>query len=227
MKFTRRYYSLQNKNLSYVYNASQVDKIGRKQARKKLGIANEIVISYCGGVTLAREVHNIVDGFLISAKPNMTLYIVGNSDMDASREINEILEKHAEKSSQVVLVGQVDNSELKNYMEASDLTFALYAGNSLNNRYSSPNKLFDAVALGTAIFASPSPLVRRIINTYRVGALLQDPSPLSISAAIDNFFVTDAQGNFQLANEKEGWECQKEKLIHLFERFYCDGNKVR
>ena len=54
----------------------------------------------------------------------------------------------------------------------------------LNNRFSTPNKLFEYLNAGLAVAASDLPEIRRIVESDDLGALFDPDDPASIAAAL-------------------------------------------
>jgi glycosyltransferase involved in cell wall biosynthesis len=211
IKITKRYYKLNSNNLEYIYNSSQSDTHNKSELKEELNITNKCILSYCGGVSVARKVDIIVEAYFQSKIDDSVLYIVGNTDKDAEIKIKEIIKKYQGENS-VKIIGEVDNTLLKKYMEISDITFAFYNSDSLNNRYCSPNKIFDSIALKTYIIASACPLVKKILKKYGIGETIKNLEVSTLSKELKQYFENKIDKKFDLANKEIGWESQKDKL---------------
>ena len=222
--FTRRFYHLKTTKLGYLYNASSVKRLGKEESRKKINAPKGTIVYYCGGVTLARETDKLVEGFLQANIHDMYLYLVGNIEKEAEIKIKMFIKSFPDVGSRIILTGEVTNSVLKTYMEASDVTFAFYKPDSLNNRYCSPNKLFDAIALRTFIISSPCPLVKKLVGTYNVGITLRNVNPDVIAEVLHNFKSKVQQpGHFNEADSLIGWNVQRQRLEVLVKNFCETG----
>lgn len=216
IKITKRYYKLTSDNLEYIYNSSESINHDKLKLKKELNITDKYILSYCGGVSVARKVDIIVEAYLQSNIDNSILYIVGNTDITAEIKIKEIIHKYQAEDI-VKLIGEVDNGLLKKYMEVSDITFAFYNSDSLNNRYCSPNKIFDSIALKTFIIASACPLVKKILKKYNIGKTIKNLTIEKLSKDIKESFENSYEKKFDLANKEIGWESQKDKLKNIIQ----------
>ena len=214
IKITKRYYKLTSNNLEYIYNSSESNIHDKLKLKEELNIADKYILSYCGGVSVARKVDIIVEAYLQAKINNSVLYIVGNTDTAAEIKIKDIIQKY--KAEDIVkLIGEVDNTLLKKYMELSVVTFAFDNSDSLNNRYCSPNKIFDSIALKTFIIASACPLVEKILKKYNIGKTIKNLTIDQLSKDIKNSFENSYEKKFELANKEIGWESQRSKLKNI------------
>jgi len=80
--------------------------------------------------------------------------------------------------------GHLSGARLYDTIAQMDVAFNLLDANSLNYYYSSANKFFDAVSVGTPIITMNFPEYRKRMNTFEVGILLDALTVEAITEAI-------------------------------------------
>ena len=104
----------------------------------------------------------------------------------------------------------------------SDVGIIPYKPVCLNNRYSTPNKMFEYLSAGVAIAASNLPELRRVITEEDVGALFDPDAPESIADAI-NTLARDPDRVYEMrrravqaAAERHNWSVEAPKLLDVY-----------
>ena len=104
--------------------------------------------------------------------------------------------------------------------EADLAAIMMKAEGSLNNLYSLPNKLFEAIAAGLPVIASDLPEISQIVRTYEIGVLCQAEDPQDIARAIEEALAPDRyatfKANLKRAQEELNWEKESQKLKDLY-----------
>jgi glycosyltransferase involved in cell wall biosynthesis len=121
----------------------------------------------------------------------------------------------------------VDPGELLAWVASADVAAMPNLPVTLNERYSTPNKLFESIAAGTPVVSSDMPERRAIVLGDPDGPLgeLCDPThPSSIAAAIQRILElpADAAANLRDRCLRAGaarlnWERESETLLALFQ----------
>lgn len=148
--------SLVNSKVKLVYLPSGIDETNFMDIDEKrienikegLGIGNKKIISYIGGVALksGHAVDVLIDSFAILRKErkDVRLLIVGGgADLVKMKEYAQ--EKGISKD--VVFVGRIEHSEVKNYISLSDVTVDPVT-NTLASKAKSSIKNVESMALG-------------------------------------------------------------------------------
>jgi glycosyltransferase involved in cell wall biosynthesis len=68
---------------------------------------------------------------------------------------------------------------------AADFGFSLDRGVHGNYWFSLPNKLFDYIHAGIPVVASPMPEVKKVVEDWQIGAVIDDHSPAAITKAVN------------------------------------------
>lgn len=129
----------------------------------------------------------------------------------------------------VHVLDAVPPDELADWLQGVDVAVAPIQGSTLNHRYSSPNKVFEAIAAGTPVAGSDFPEFRRVINDAEYGPLgaLFDPSrPDDIARAVRELLDADPAERAALrrrcrdASERRwNWETESQSLVAMYDRF--------
>jgi glycosyltransferase involved in cell wall biosynthesis len=120
--------------------------------------------------------------------------------------------------------GWVEQQQLLSYLEPAHMGVIPYLGDELlNNRYCTPNKLFEFIEAELPICASDLPELRRIVKGYGLGGVYAMPDPESIAKAIVECRDRHVMGEFtraarRAAREAFSWPQQGAKLLALYDR---------
>ena len=94
---------------------------------------------------------------------------------------------------------------------------------SLNHQYTTPQKLFEAIAVGVPVVASDLPGMSAIVGPLGVGELCDATSPAAIAAAIDRLLsasdeerVATRERILAVAHSRLNWEAQAGTLLGLY-----------
>lgn len=118
----------------------------------------------------------------------------------------------------------VEQEQLLSYVKQAHMGVIPYVGDELlNNRYCTPNKLFEFIEAEIPICASDLPELRRIVKGYRLGGVYAMHDPESIAKAIAECRDRYAMGEFtraaqRAAREAFSWRRQGAKLVALYDR---------
>ena len=143
------------------------------EIRRRYGLENKTVAGFVGtfgqwhGVeVLARSVR-----FVVKDNPSVHFLIVGDGKLRG--EVERILEVDHVTSS-VTLTGSVPHEEIPRYLAASDILLSPHVQNSDGSTFfGSPTKLFEYMAMGKAIIASPVGQISDIIQDGVNGLLMK------------------------------------------------------
>ncbi len=136
---------------------------------------------------------------------------------------------HGRYSGRVHVLDGVPPQELLSWIEGVDVAVVPIQPSTMNHRFSSPNKVFEAIAVGTPVAGSDFPEFRKVVLGEPYGPLgvLFDPtSPPEIAAAIRKLtsMAPDAREALrdrcrQAAARRWNWETESRGLVDLYRRF--------
>ena len=227
MKFLRRFYKVSAEKFDYILNAPRSKKIENilrasstvvhypdiAEYRKR----NLKVISYCGGVQRDRGIEAIISAVAeFNSDTPSVLYIVGGLEQGYGQELIELANECG--LDRIYFTGAVDNENLLKYMSLSDITFALYARDTVNNRLCSPNKIFDAIQCNVSLIASYSPLAKLISSHFSSIFLVKKVAVPDLVTALKALSqsVDGVHKKIEVARSQYSWEQYEPKLLDAF-----------
>ncbi len=149
---------------------------------------------------------------------SVRLFLLGGGRMEG--ELKSLCRR--ERISNTFFGSWVPQRDLLRYVRHADLGIIPYRGDrTLNNRYCTPNKLFEYIEAEVPICASDLPELKRIIRGNRIGEVYAMDTAKSIVEAINDCRERLKRGEFTEANlrsarEKYSWRRQAEKLLSLY-----------
>jgi glycosyltransferase involved in cell wall biosynthesis len=113
--------------------------------------------------------------------------------------------------------------EMMRYTMCCDAGLTLDTDTCLNQRHSLPNKLFDYIAAGIPVIASPLREVSELVRHYGCGVVLDNVSPGSVSDALaklrdDRHYLKELKAKAVIAADDLCWEKEKGAEQELFRR---------
>ena len=120
----------------------------------------------------------------------------------------------------------VPPDELLEWTASADVSLIPTQPGTLNNRLTSPNKLFESLAAGVPVVVSRLPVVERLVADLDVGELVGDPTdPAQLAAAIGRILALSPDDRAALrrrcrraALERYNWEIEGAHLVGLYAR---------
>jgi glycosyltransferase involved in cell wall biosynthesis len=203
---------------SIVRNIPRDQEYANLASRLTLGLPEDkkIVLLQGAGINIQRGAEELVEA--MQYMEGTLLLIVGGGD------VLPLLKELTQKLSlgeKVKFIPKQTPEKLFAYTSLADLGVTLDKDTNINYRFSLPNKLFDYIHARLPILASPLPEIRKIIDTYQIGCLIENHDPRHIADRIiyafqDQDRYNTWKVNLNKAAEDLKWEKEKEVLIRLF-----------
>jgi len=151
----------------------------REQERIKLNIPEEeCVVLYTGQLYPWKGVDVLIEAFQEGMPMSTRLLVVGGG----AGRLEELKVKAGD--APIVFVGQVPHKDIARYLSISDIVVIPNSGKErISSTYTSPLKLFEALAAGKAIVASDLPSLREILSE-ETAVLVPPDSPLALREAL-------------------------------------------
>lgn len=119
----------------------------------------------------------------------------------------------------------VPQSELLGWLSGADVAVIAFTPDSLNQRYATPNRLFESLAAGIPVVVSDFPEMRRVVEEHGVGAVCDPTDPASIAAAVGALLSEPASERAarrarcrQAVEGTFNWERQVQGLLTIYRR---------
>jgi glycosyltransferase involved in cell wall biosynthesis len=189
---------------------------------ERLGLDRDTrVVLYQGGFSRDRGIEQLIEG--LPLYPDGTaLVLLGYGSLQAE------LERRAAEpglAGRLFVVPAVAPTDLLDWVGSADVVAMPIQPSTLNHRLTTPNKLFEAMAVGVPVVASDLPGMAGIVRDTGCGVLCDPTSPAAIAAAIRS--ILDApeperlafrQRSLAAAHGRYSWEAQAKTLIAEFGR---------
>jgi len=213
-----RYHLKYGKNISVVRNISPKWIPTDVKTKSELGIPeNQFVLIFQGaGINIDRGAEEAVEA--MHFLKGVVLLFVGDGDVIPA------LKKQVESlnlTGKVLFFGKRPYHELLNFTLHADLGLTLDKDTNINYRFSLPNKVFDYMHTQTPILASNILEVRKIVEKYDIGQIIETHDPKELAKSIDAIRSNPNQlktwkSNCIIASNAENWENE----TRVLESFY-------
>ena len=95
-----------------------------------------------------------------------------------------------------------------------DVLFATYNPEIANHKYSAPNKLYEAMALGKPIIVCKNTGVDNIVNKYDLGVTI-DYNNVEFIKCLDQLQNKNYKKSVELYNSTYSWDKMKDKILKI------------
>jgi glycosyltransferase involved in cell wall biosynthesis len=210
--FLRRYYKIPADKCVYLYNTRIFSEVVPSKTQVEYA---QLIVSYCGILMPGRGIEEIIKAFA-SFEAGGTLWLVGDCGSELYRTKLQSIVESCGITDRVVFWGKVSHSEILSYMQRSDITFALYERNCVNNRLCSPNKFFDAMASGVKLITGNCYLANFLRNNGALVYTIKNVSVREIVAAFQACCAgVFASGATEKLSSKFDWQNEEIKLLQF------------
>jgi glycosyltransferase involved in cell wall biosynthesis len=123
----------------------------------------------------------------------------------------------------VRFIAKLPFQELQQYTSIADVGVSLDKPLHLNYAYSLPNKLFDYIHAGLPVLVSDLPELRRVVETYNIGAVVSKVEPQEIAASLQQMFDGGSlivwSKNAIHAAQELNWQREQEVVRSVYSAF--------
>ncbi|MCF8359117.1 MAG: glycosyltransferase [Prolixibacteraceae bacterium] len=177
------------------------------------------VIIYQGSVNLGRGIEEAI--MAMHQINHALLVIVGSGDKLSECKDLVYREKLEEK---VLFTGRISFEELSKITPFATIGLSIEKDMGLNYRYALPNKLFDYIQAGVPVLATNLPEVKKVVEGYNVGKIIQEPTPDLIAKGLigmlaDKTAMENWKNNCLEAARKLCWEEEEKKIRDIYQPF--------
>ena len=189
--------------------------------RAALGLpATTAIALYQGNLITERGIEQAMDAIL--EVPGAALVLLGYGSL---REKLASLAGQPPYAGRVFVLPPVPPSELLDWTASSDVMVMAIQPTTLNHRFTTPQKLFEALAAGVPVVASDLPGMADIVKATQAGVVCDPTSPASIAAAIREVLQQPAadlaamrERARRAADETYNWDRQATALFEVYAR---------
>jgi len=176
------------------------------------------IILYQGGLQQGRGLERLVDA---SAQVDNAYFVfIGGGRMEPLLKAQV---KLLQLEDRVHFIPTASLEDLPYYTASADIGVQPIENTCLNHFSTDSNKLFEYVMAGLPVIASNLPEIRKIVNGYDLGVLVEPGNIAELVLALQKL-VSDVElrkkfsENSKVAAEWLSWETQEHKLLALYEQ---------
>lgn len=177
------------------------------------------IVLYQGGLPFGRNLDSLVAAMQYVADETIHLVVLGDGVM--LNLLQEIAVKNG-LTHRVHFHPAVAQDKLLDYTGSADLGIIPYTDNCLNNRYCTPNKLFEFIAAGLPMIATDLPEISRLVAKYQMGLVGDTSSPEQIAMIIHRALIPETLANIKaqmlVARSEVNWQNEGEKFVAIIEK---------
>jgi glycosyltransferase involved in cell wall biosynthesis len=149
-----------------------------------------------------------------------SLLLIIGSGRDIQNIESKVIQLHLEHK--VKMFGKMPFDELRQFTANADLGVSLDKPLHLNYTLSLPNKLFDYIHAGVPVLVSNLPELKRIVDTYHVGMVVEKVEPQIIAEKINHVFAHPEYAAWKMnclqARETLNWQNESKVLHEIYGR---------
>lgn len=214
------YFQEYGKCLNIVRNVPRKAMIKTEYTPTQLGFDPDkhLIILQGAGINIHRGAEEAV--LSMQYIDNAILLIVGGGDIIESLKA---IVQNSDLTQKVIFIPRIPYAELMKYTSAAEIGLTLDKDTNINYRFSLPNKLFDYINAGTPVLSSPLPEIKKIIDQYDVGMLIENHDPKHIASKlqymIENNYKLKLKDNLQRAAVELNWENEEKTLKLVYSKY--------
>ena len=176
------------------------------------------IVLYIGQVMRGRGLRQLFEA--ISLVGDADLVVAGfGPDYERYRTIAAAL-PHADR---IHFAGSVTPADIPEWTRGADVSAMPVQPDTLNHRFNTPTKLYDAIGVGVPVVASKLPGISPIVNETGCGVLCDPTDPVDVARAIREIIEAPEDQRLALrlrclaaARDKYSWQHQVRDLLRVY-----------
>jgi len=199
------------------------EKIKEVDLGKILNFDNHFKIAlYQGGIQIGRGLEQLIDAVPL-LRSDVVVVLLGDGKL---RPILEDRVNTLNLSERVKFSGKIPLDDLLGYTANADVGLQILQNMCFNHYSTDSNKLFEYLSVGVPVVASDFPEIRKVVQKFNVGILIDPHKPENIAEAInrvlsDNEIYSAMKRNTLRAAKVLNWENESKKLLEIY-RSVCE-----
>jgi glycosyltransferase involved in cell wall biosynthesis len=187
---------------------------------RRFGLADDQrIVLYIGQVMRGRGLRQLFEA--ISLIDDAHLVVAGfGPDYERYQTMAAAL-PHAER---IHFAGSVTPAEIPLWTRGADVSAMPVQPDTLNHRFNTPTKLYDAMGVGVPVVASKLPGISPIVNETGCGVLCDPADPADVARAIREVIDAPPEERTALrmrclaaARDRYSWQHQAEELLRVYD----------
>jgi glycosyltransferase involved in cell wall biosynthesis len=167
--------------------------------RKKLNIPQDsLIVSYIGFLEQDRGLFELIE----AVQEDLSVHLI----LGGKGTLESTIKSKTSGHDNITFLGFVSPHLIPLYTAIADVVYYCLHGDFGNNKYSAPNKLFEALAGGRAIITGNVGEIARIVQEEKCGICLPEISPASLLGAFQTLrnqaLLADYKHNALLAGRR-------------------------
>jgi glycosyltransferase involved in cell wall biosynthesis len=191
------------------------------RVREALSLPPETrVVLYQGNLMSDRGIEQSMDAIL--QVPDAVLALLGYGQLRP--QLEDVIAR-APYRDRVFLLPPVPPSELLTWTASADVLVMAIQPSSLNHQYTTPQKLFEAIAAEVPVVAADLPGIAAVVRSTGTGVLIDSTSPPAIAIGIRDVLTATPEERAAYrararaaADERYNWEAQLAALFGVYDR---------
>jgi len=198
------------KRIEYVYNSPE----DYFKSLGKPAQTPEINVFYAGYLDKSRALEAIIN--TVGELDNVNLTIAGGGPG------TDVVKSYLTKYTNFAYLGQISTNEVMTNTLKADILFAFYDPELPNNKYASPNKLYDAMMSATPIIVNEGTNASKIVTENKCGLIVPYGDTNALKEALQSL-INDPELRRRLGNKGRqayeahyNWKIMRDRLINAY-----------
>ena len=138
-------------------------------------------------------------------------------------KLTEEIKRVAQAHDHVHFLGRLSHEEVLHHAAEMDLISMVYDPNHGVNRMASPNKLFEAMAVGRPVIVAYGTSIDRLVDARELGWVVHYDAEaiVRLLRTVDQSDIQRRGKNAAASYEEFRWEASKKRLLALYESIMC------
>lgn len=178
--------------------------------------AEEFTVLYVGTLHKSRFIRELID--VVSSIEGVQLKIGGE------KELYREIEERCARSDNVHFLGTVPLGQVLPLTKECNVVFCMFDPNTRINQVGTPNKIFEAMAMGRPVIVTKGILSGKIVEAERCGMAIEYGEQTlreALQTLREDPSLCERMGRkgLEAAKEKYNWAVQERKLLDAVEKF--------